>query len=281
VNVIKLHDISFIYPNGNTGVSNISLDIPRGKKIALLGANGSGKTTLLMLLNGIFRPSAGEMLVDGQELSYSKRGLRDLRRKIGVMFHESDYQLFAPSVYEEISFGLTNISTDKAWIREKVHQVLEEFNLAHLASNAPHALSTGQKKWVVFAAILAMDPGVIICDEPAASLDPRQSDNMFELLDNLHRDGKTIIISTHDIDKAYEWADIAIVMHGGSVASRGECRKILRQEDTLEACGLRLPRIVELYKALNIDCEDENPINTSEMCNTLKIRALLKTLSKP
>jgi cobalt/nickel transport system ATP-binding protein len=143
--IVNLHKISYTYPNGSIGLKDVSFKILSGSKIALVGANGSGKTTLLLLLNALIKPNTGKLKMFGEELSYSRKALFQLRKKIGFVMQESDYQLFAPSVYEEISFGLSNVMNDKAEVRKIVSQVLEQFNLSHLSEETPQSLSTGQK----------------------------------------------------------------------------------------------------------------------------------------
>ena len=248
---IQLHTISFSYPNGDSAINAIDLEIPLGKKIALLGGNGAGKSTLMLLLNGILKPSEGHLTYNAVPYEYNKKGLRGLRSKIGLLFPEPDYQLIAPTVYEEISFGLLNKFQNENIVREKVEKALNDFNLKEISSKAPHQLSTGQKKRICLAAILAMEPEVLVCDEPTSNLDPFYTSLIFEYLNDLNSKGKTIIISTHDVDLAYDWADYYIVLNKGNVLSYGNKSTIFSNKDLLLEANLKQPMLVELYTKLN------------------------------
>lgn len=251
--VITLHQVSYRYPNGVMALNDINLSILKGKKTAILGRNGAGKSTLLFLLNGINKPSTGILKLEDVPYRYDTRNLRNLRRQVGLLFPDPDAQLVAPSVYEEISFGLLNISDDKKWVEQRVREVLERFELEAFAKMSPHLLSAGQKKRVCLAAIIAMEPEVLVCDEPASSLDPNYARHIFHELDKLNATGKTIIYTSHDIEQVYEWADHLVLVHEGSIAAQGPVAEVMQHENTLKDCGLHLPVVVEVGKLLSLE----------------------------
>ncbi|MCG8386238.1 MAG: energy-coupling factor ABC transporter ATP-binding protein [Cytophagales bacterium] len=266
---ITLHQVSYRYSNGVMALKDINLSIFQGKKTAILGRNGAGKSTLLFLLNGINKPSTGTLKLKDIPYRYDNRSLRNLRRQVGLLFPDPDAQLVAPSVYEEISFGLLNISNEKKWVEQRVDQALERFELEAIAKIAPHQLSAGQKKRVCLAAIMAMEPEVLVCDEPASSLDPYYTRQMFDELDKLNATGKTIIYTSHDIDQVYEWADHLVLVHEGSIAAQGPVAEVVQHENTFKDCGLHLPVVFEVGKWLHLE---PLPANLEELKKALKVR---------
>lgn len=266
---ITLHQVSYRYSNGVMALKDINLSIFQGKKTAILGRNGAGKSTLLFLLNGINKPSTGTLKLKDIPYRYDNRSLRNLRRQVGLLFPDPDAQLVAPSVYEEISFGLLNISNEKKWVEQRVDQALERFELEAIAKIAPHQLSAGQKKRVCLAAIMAMEPEVLVCDEPASSLDPYYTRQMFDELDKLNATGKTIIYTSHDIDQVYEWADHLVLVHEGSIAAQGPLAEVVQHENTFKDCGLHLPVVFEVGKWLHLE---PLPANLEELKKALKVR---------
>lgn len=254
-NLINLQNVSYSYPNGDVAINGIDLEIPKGKKIALLGGNGAGKSTLMLLLNGILKPTKGCLEYCNESYKYSKKELRKLRSNIGLLFPESDYQLIAPTVYEEISFGLLNKLNDEDLTREIVEKTVQNFSLEDIAHKSPHQLSTGQKKRVCLAAILAMEPEFIVCDEPTSNLDPIYSNRIFKHLDNLNNKGKTILIATHDVNQAYSWADYIVIMNKGKILATGLPQEIFKNKKVLEKSNLEQPIIVELLNELGFEFE--------------------------
>lgn len=252
-NIIELNNVSYTYPNGDTALNGINLEIPIGKKIALLGGNGAGKSTLMLLLNGILKPTKGDLSFKNVAYSYRKKGLRELRSKIGLLFPEPDYQLIAPTVYEEISFGLLNKFKDVEIVRAKAEKVIIDFSLEAIINKSPHQLSTGQKKRVCLAAVLAMEPELVVCDEPASNLDPMYSKLIFNYLDALHKKGKTILISTHDVNKAYSWADYVIIMDKGEILEKGVPEDIFEDQNLLNKANLEQPFLIDFLNNFGAD----------------------------
>ena len=175
--VIRVENLSYTYEgNDRKALDGISLEIGRGRKVAFMGGNGSGKSTFFLCLNGLLRPREGRILIDGQPIRYTRKGLLEVRKKVGIVFQEPDNQLFSASVYQEISFGILNLGADEQTARREVEHVIAELGIAPFQDRPAHALSGGQKKQVAIADILVMHPEIIILDEPAAALDPEHTE---------------------------------------------------------------------------------------------------------
>jgi len=226
------------------------MGIPPGSKIAILGANGAGKSTLFLHLNGILKPKSGRVLVEGREVEYNRGFLGRLRKKVGIVFQDPDSQLFSVNVFQDISFGPMNLKYSPAEVKERVEQAMEITKISDLRGRPTHQLSYGQKKRVAIAGVLAMDPAVIILDEPTASLDPCLVDNMMGLFETLYQAGKTLIMSTHDMDLAYGWADYCYILNQGSVAAQGTPGEIFRNTNLLEENNLQKPWVLKVYEKL-------------------------------
>lgn len=268
--LIELKAASYRYPTGKQAITEVDLALPEGKKIALMGANGAGKSTLLLLLNGIYKPTKGELHYRGKQYRYNRKALQELRQKVGIVFQESDNQLVAPSVYEEVAFGLSNLYSDKKWIREQVDKYLDYFELQDLKHHSPHQLSSGQKKRVCLASVLSMEPELIVCDEPASNLDPQNARLTFELLEAQNKQGKTLLISTHDVNQAYAWADLVVLLKEGSLLSMGSPKEVFGDADTLAEAGLEQPLLVKLARMHQPDITaEELPGDEAELVNRL------------
>lgn len=216
--LLELQGVSYRYPDGSVGLDGCSLSIPRGSRTALLGANGAGKTTLFLHLNGIIRPQSGTVFYCGAPLDYSRQGLHRLRSKVGLVFQNPDNQLFSASVREDISFGPMNLGLEKDTVKNRVEEALHAVGMTACAEKPVHNLSYGQKKRVCIAGVLAMRPEILIMDEPMAGLDIRMQKELMALLNKLHDQGITILMSTHDIDFANAWSDhICLMSQGTSV----------------------------------------------------------------
>ncbi|WP_163717583.1 energy-coupling factor ABC transporter ATP-binding protein [Mangrovibacterium lignilyticum] len=269
-NLIELKAVSYRYPTGKQALTEVDLALPEGRKIALMGANGAGKSTLLLLLNGIYKPTNGELHYRGKQYRYNRKALQELRQNVGIVFQESDNQLVAPSVYEEVAFGLSNLHTDKKWIREQVENYLDYFDLQELKHHSPHQLSSGQKKRICLASILSMEPELIVCDEPASNLDPQNARLTFELLEAQNKNGKTLLISTHDVNQAYAWADLVVLLKEGRVLDMGSPKQVFGNAEALAEAGLEQPLLVKLARMYQPAlAADELPGNETELVNRL------------
>ncbi len=248
--ILEVKAVDFCYADGTPALRALDLAFARGRRTALLGRNGAGKSTLLTLLNGIERPSRGQVLCAGRPLRYDRAGLRELRRRVGLVFQDPDSQLFSASVREDVSFGPLNLGLGKDEVRRRVEQALATVGLTDRAERPTHALSYGEKKRACLAGVLAMDPEVLILDEPAAGLDPAMTARLVPLLDRLHDEGRTVIVATHDVDFAVAWADEICVLHAGTLAFHGESRDHAGLCRVLAALELGVPVVFELFAAL-------------------------------
>ena len=249
--VIKAENVSYTYDGNNQKALNgLNLKIRRGSKVAFMGGNGSGKSTFFLCLNGIRRPDEGTIYIDGKPVEYTRKGLLDVRSKVGIVFQEPDDQLFSASVYEEISFGILNLGADEDTARREVERVIEELEITPFQDRPAHALSGGQKKQVAIADILVMHPEVMILDEPAAALDPKHTRKVQEIVDRLSEKGITVLMATHDIDYAYAWADEIVLMHEGKVIRQGTPARVCTDRQALEEASLELPVVVKIYERL-------------------------------
>lgn len=248
--VLEFKDVIYAYPNSPSSLNGVNFSIRKGKKIALVGPNGAGKTTLLLMCNGILRPDAGTVIFNGEPIRYDSASLREVRKKIGLVFQNSDSQLFAPTVYQDVAFGPVNLGMDKNEVKGLVTRGLNAVGLAGYEKRPPHQLSGGEKKRAAIAGILVMEPEVLIFDEPTSSLDPTGAADLMELLDELNAQGKTIIISTHDVELAYNWADDIILMNHGVVVHQGLPEAVFTDPQLISTTNLRTPAIIEIYTEL-------------------------------
>lgn len=248
--VLEVRDVDFCYADETRALRSLTLAFARGRRTALLGRNGAGKSTLFTLLNGVERPSRGEVRFAGQPLGYDRRSLRELRRRVGLVFQDPDSQLFSASIREDVSFGPLNLGLPKDEVRRRVERALAEVGLTQAAERPTHALSFGEKKRACLAGVLAMEPEVLILDEPDAGLDRAMTVELAPLLDRLHAAGRTVIVATHDVDFAFAWADEILVLHEGAMAFQGSATDYDAVCRALPALGLELPAVFELFGEL-------------------------------
>ena len=250
MSIIKAENLCYTYEDGTEALKGIDLTIEAGKKVALLGANGSGKSTFFLCLNGVNQPQKGTLYLHDKPYDYSKNGLLHLRSKVGIVFQDPDSQLFSASVYQEISFGAMNLGLEEEEVKRRVEQSIEDLEITPFRHKPTHFLSGGQKKQVSVADILVMDPEVIVFDEPAAALDPKHTKILNHLIDKLSERGITIIISTHDVDFAFGWADEAVLFHNGKVLRQGAPEEVFAAEEDLEKTNLTKPAALRLFDNL-------------------------------
>ncbi len=249
--VIEAQNISYTYEeNEKPALEGMSLKIRRGSKVAFMGGNGSGKSTFFLCLNGIRKPDEGRVLIDGEPVSYTRKGLLDVRRRVGIVFQEPDDQLFSASVYQEISFGILNLGVGEEKARKEVERVIRELGILPFQDRPAHALSGGQKKLVAIADILVMDPEVMILDEPASSLDPKHTKIVRGIVEGLTERGITVLMATHDMDHAFGWADEIVLMHEGRVLKSGTPLEVCSDREALEKANLEVPAVLRLYEKM-------------------------------
>ncbi|MFZ5639228.1 MAG: energy-coupling factor ABC transporter ATP-binding protein [Bacillota bacterium] len=248
--ILEARDVEFTYPDGTEALRGVSVAIEKGQKVAFLGSNGSGKSTLFLHFNGILRAKRGKILFAGKDVSYDRSSLTELRKHVGIVFQDPDTQLFSASVLQEISFGPMNLGLSKEYVLQRVHAAMAATEITELRDKPTHFLSYGQKKRVSIADILAMEPSVLICDEPTAWLDPQHTFRLLELFDRISQGGTTVVMSTHDVDAAYSWADYIFIMDAGRVIGAGPPEEVFQNDGLLQQADLSRPWLVEVYAEL-------------------------------
>lgn len=237
---------------GNRAVLlGVELVIPDGGRLALLGANGSGKTTLLRTLAGAVRPSAGAVEVAGRELVHSRAGLRAHRQLVQLVTQDPDDQLFAADVYRDVSFGPLNLGLPEDIVQARVAHALSVLSIEDLAERPIHELSFGQRKRVAIAGAVAMEPRILLLDEPTAGLDPQGVDEMVVALEGLLAEGTTVVVSTHDVDFALWWADSVAVLVDGRLRY-GSPAGLLGDPELIDVARLRRPIVSQVAAELGL-----------------------------
>ena len=237
--VLRLEGISFVYEDGYEALHALSLSIHRGERIALIGHNGAGKSTLFLLLSGLQQSWQGELYLHGKLITPQERVA--LRRRVALVLQNSNYQLFTPSVEDELSFGLKNMGLEGEALHLRLEELLTEYQLLDLRHKAPHELSEGQKKWVALVAVLATDPEIIILDEPTAALDALYTERVLELLERLHERGKTVIVSTHDMNLGYQFADRVLLLSKGKLLADRPALELWQDRELLASAHIPQP----------------------------------------
>lgn len=246
--IIETRGIGYAYHRRTVALREVSVKIGRGHKTAILGANGAGKSTLFLHFNGILRPSEGEVLVDGVPISYRSRDLSRVREKVAVVLQNPDDQIFSSTVEEDVAFGPLNLGLPRPEVEERVEDALALTGLAELRERPSQQLSFGQRKRVALAGALAMRPEVLVMDEPTAGLDAQIVGEMMELTDKLAERGMTIVLSTHDVDAAYDWADSVHVLDRGRLVFSGTPEGFFSRPREVYEAGLVLPKMYELNR---------------------------------
>lgn len=267
--LFRLENLAHCYSDGTLALDDISLSFAKGERIALLGTNGSGKTTLLNHLNGILKPTSGTIYYEDKPLEYNSKALLELRKRVGFVFQDPNDQLFAPTVKQDVAFGPLNLGYPQDKVKELVDEALKTVGMSEFTEKPPHFLSLGQKKRVALAGVLAMQPEVIIMDEPTANLDPRATSEILHLLLRLNKDaGITLILATHDVDMVPLFANRLYILSKGKIASEGTPQQIFSNAELIRSVNLRSPRITHLFEVLkkenNLPIDSQLPLTISE-----------------
>jgi cobalt/nickel transport system ATP-binding protein len=233
--LLNVENLSFSYPDGQVALRGISLQVRRGEKVALVGPNGAGKSTLLLHLNGIFN---GQGLIQIAGLAVDTTNLPRIRAKVGLVFQNPDDQLFSPTVFEDVAFGPLHMGLPEDEVRERVERALDQIGMRAYAERLSHHLSVGEKKRIAIATVLAMDPEILIFDEPSAGLDPRARRRLIQLLSDLPL---TMLVSTHDMLMVRELFPRMVMMDEGRIVADGSTERLLDDIALLEAHGLERP----------------------------------------
>jgi cobalt/nickel transport system ATP-binding protein len=249
MHIIETRDLTFAYPNRPPALNGVNFTAGRKERVAVIGANGAGKSTLFKHLNGILKPSSGEVLVHGEAVT--KKNLREVRKTVGLVFQNPDDQVFSPTVEQDIAFGPTNLGLDEETVAHRVESAIQLMALEDLRARPPHHLSGGEKKRVAIAGVLAMEPQVLVLDEPTAGLDPQGVADLVRFVNTLPKEfGMTVIFSTHHLDLVPELADSVYVMDHGQVVTHGSVPEIFSRPALLEQTRLDVPALQRLMRDL-------------------------------
>jgi len=234
--IVEFRDVCFSYPDNTEALKGVSFRITHGESVGIVGANGAGKSTLLMHINGYLAPKEGTVIIG--DLHLNRKTRQEIRKKVGVVFQNPDDQLFMPSVYEDVAFGPLNLGLSEEKVRERVDIALKTVGCLMLRDKPPHHLSAGQKSAVAIASVIAMQPDILVMDEPASNLDPRSRRQLINLLKSFEH---TKIIASHDMDLILEVCERCIVINDGRIMADGPAEDILLNKTLLEENGLELP----------------------------------------
>ena len=280
---IKIENLSYVYmpktPFEKKALDNVNLEIRDGEFLAVIGHTGSGKSTLIQHLNGLLQPTEGKIYVDGTDITAKDVKLVDIRKQVGLVFQYPEYQLFEETIEKDISYGPSNLGLDKEEILRRVKKSMEMVGLDYneYKDISPFDLSGGQKRRVAIAGVIAMEPKVLILDEPTAGLDSKGRDDILEQIKILHEKYKmTIILVSHSMEDVGKMAERIIVMNNGNIELEGKPSKVFKEIDTLERIGLAVPQVTYLMRELN-----RRGFNVSEEVYTIEQgkAELLKILS--
>ena len=234
--IVAADRLCFSYPDGTAALRSVSFCIHHGESVAVIGGNGAGKSTLLQQLNGCLTPTSGEVRIG--DFPVTSKTLHDVRRTVGMVFQDPDDQLFMPTVFEDVAFGPLNLGMPSKDVEQRVAAALDTVCAGHLAVKPPYRLSCGEKKRVAIATVLAMDPAILVMDEPTAGLDPFARREVIKLLKEFSH---TRIITSHDLDMVAEVCDRVIVLHGGEIRADGTAKEIFADTGLLASCRLEPP----------------------------------------
>lgn len=244
--LVEADNLHFSYPDGHKVLKGISFRIKRGEKVALIGPNGAGKSTLMSHLNGVQLASSGRIVIDG--IPVSKNNLKEIRRKIGIVFQDPDDQLFCPTVYDDVAFGPLNLGLPEHEITSRVQEALSVVGLEGFEQRSSFHLSFGERKRLALATVLSYQPEILVFDEPSTNMDPMNRRNLINWLKN---SDKTLLLCTHDLDIALEVCDRCLLLTDGRIESDGPTHKILYDRGLLERNKLEMPLALMTHELLH------------------------------
>ena len=254
---IKIENLTYVYmpktPFEKKALDNVNLEIEDGEFLAVIGHTGSGKSTLIQHLNGLLKPASGKIYVDGTDITDKDTKLVDIRKKVGLVFQYPEYQLFEETIAKDIAYGPSNLELNEDEILRRVKKSMEMvgLNYEEYKDISPFELSGGQKRRVSIAGVIAMEPKVLILDEPTAGLDPAGRDDILEQIKLLHEKyNMTIILVSHSMEDVGKLAEKIIVMNDGHIELQGKPKEVFKEIDTLEKIGLAVPQVTYLMREL-------------------------------
>ena len=268
---LSTKNLSYTYPDGTHALKKVNMEILKGQKVAIMGPNGAGKSTLFSHFNGLTEPTSGHLEIDGKRMKYDKKTLLEVRQKVGIVFQDPNDQLFAPTVKEDVAFGPMNLGLDYEEVEKRVNESLKLVDMEEFKDKTPHHLSGGQQKRVAIAGIIAMRPEIMILDEPTAGLDPEGVEKVLAILNNLNKDGMSIVISSHDIEMVNGFAEKIFVLNKGEIIASGDKHEIFSDKELLKEAHLKAPITTEILyqlkeKGFNVDT---TKINVNEVVDEI------------
>jgi cobalt/nickel transport system ATP-binding protein len=267
--LVDLRCEAHTYPDGTVGMHDVDFSVYPDEVVALVGGNGTGKSTLLEHLNATLVPDEGELVVDGTAITGENRA--HARKEVGFVFQDADTQLVAPTVLDDVLFGLQNYGTTGEAAERRAREALATVDAAHLEDRVPHYLSGGEKRLVGLAGVLVLEPSVVVLDEPLAGLDPGRSRLVADRIRGIHEEGISVVLSTHDLEFAAEIADRVCVMADGNVVGSGTPREVFYDDDLLERANLHPPAAVRVARDAGLDTS-ARPVTEAELVRLLSDR---------
>jgi cobalt/nickel transport system ATP-binding protein len=258
--LLEFREVDYSYPMATAPtLQQLSLRLPKYKKTALIGQNGCGKSTMFLIADGLCRPDRGSVLLGDVPLTFDRQALNRWRQRVGLVFQDPEQQLVAPTVAADISYGLCNQGLPEAEVAAKVNKTMADFDLTALAMTPLQHLSLGQKKRVSIAGVMALQPELLLLDEPTAYLDPIQTRNLLVELESIASRGTTLLIATHDLDFVYQWADWILVMHEGRLLIEGETLAVFDRLQTMPEFELGMPLLWQMWQTLPPALRQQQP----------------------
>jgi cobalt/nickel transport system ATP-binding protein len=261
---ITVRNLNYRYPDGSKALEDVTMDVYEGERIVIVGPNGAGKTTLMLHLNGILRSTEGEVEIFGKSLGRMKR--EEIVKEVGMVFQDPDDQLFMPTLFDDIAFGPINLGLKEDEVRERVEKAISIFGLSGYEDRSPHHLSFGEKKKASLAAVMAMEPRILVLDEPTANLDPWSRLELIGIINELNaREGITVVIATHDVNAIPELSDRIYALNR-TIIEKGTPQEIFFDGELLKQNNLDVPDVFKLFevlRAFGVPCE-ELPLSLDE-----------------
>ena len=264
--LVALHCLSHTYPDGTAAVHDVSFAVQPGETVGLIGGNGAGKSTLMEHLNGLLDLQKGQLRVNGTRITEANTDLA--RREVGFVFQDADAQIVAPTVIDDVMFGPLNYGASEAEARERAEAALGRLDAGHLVDRVPHHLSGGEKRLVAIAGVLAMDPSLIVMDEPLAGLDPARERRVRAVIESLQAAALGLVVATHDVDFAGSVSDRLVVMNDGDVVGSGPPESVFYDDELLDAANLRPPTAVRM--AREIGMAEHRPVTEADLVAALQ-----------
>ncbi|ELZ33227.1 energy-coupling factor ABC transporter ATP-binding protein [Halorubrum tebenquichense] len=264
--LVELQCEAHTYPDGTVGMHDVDFSVYPNEVVALVGGNGAGKSTLLEHLNATLVPDVGELVVDDTPITEDNKSYA--RKEVGFVFQDADTQLVAPTVLDDVMFGLQNYGVPSDEAKERAREALATVDASHLEDRIPHYLSGGEKRLVGLAGVLVLEPSVVVLDEPLAGLDPERSQLVADRIEQVHQEGISVVLSTHDLDFAATVADRVCVMADGNVIGNGTPREVFYDDALLAEANLHAPSTVRIARDTGLG-EKAQPVTESELVRHL------------